>query len=193
MTVTASNTTREAYDRLQEQNELLLIAADTGDLDAVKDALGEGANIDARDYIGQSALHHAARSGHSEIMQYLADHGANTDAIDLDGRTPLHVAVAGHKPDTIRLSIKLGVDVDKPCSHGDTPYHYAALTGNSEGAEILREHNADPSITNRDGWTATKLAGFMQHKETAETLQKAEQAFASRPPSNVRQFAPRPG
>ena len=40
---------------------------------------------------GMTALHVAARSQNSTLVQYLLDHGASTDIIDASGRTPLDV------------------------------------------------------------------------------------------------------
>ena len=46
---------------------------------------------------GSTALHHAARAGHANIVRLLLDHGADSLVVDSELRTPLHhVAALGH-------------------------------------------------------------------------------------------------
>lgn len=42
---------------------------------------------------GDTALHHAARNGHLEIVMLLLEHGADADAVRGDGYRPLHLAL----------------------------------------------------------------------------------------------------
>ena len=55
--------------------------------------LGAGADINAADRQGQTALHGAAQWGFDQVVQYLADHGAKVDVKDSKGRTPLDAAM----------------------------------------------------------------------------------------------------
>ena len=49
-----------------------------------------GANVDAVDRVGRTALMLAAENGHTDIVNALAGtHGANVDAVDRDGWTAL--------------------------------------------------------------------------------------------------------
>jgi ankyrin repeat protein len=60
---------------------------------AVVQALVEiGADINATNRAGQTALHGATRAGRNTIVQFLAEHGAALDVKDKQGRTPLDVA-----------------------------------------------------------------------------------------------------
>ncbi len=57
-------------------NQKLLDAASRGDLETVKAALAEGANIEAKDTLDFTALILATRDGHANTVKYLLEQGA---------------------------------------------------------------------------------------------------------------------
>jgi ankyrin repeat protein len=61
-------------------------------LEAVKFLVEHGADVNAANDAGQTALHIAAQASDG-IVDYLAAHGANLEAKDKQGRTPLDVAM----------------------------------------------------------------------------------------------------
>lgn len=63
-------------------------------VDAVKLALELGANVNATNRSGQTALHAAAFTGVNGTVQLLADHGANVNPRDKIGQTPWSIAEA---------------------------------------------------------------------------------------------------
>lgn len=72
-----------------------------------------GADINKKDYEGQTALHRAAlipQEETLELIRYLIEHGANINAQDNAGNTPLFVAYAVKNENTIRLLIEKGAD-----------------------------------------------------------------------------------
>jgi ankyrin repeat protein len=54
--------------------------------------LAAGADVNAVDNQGDTALHGAAQKGDDQVVQFLADHGAKLDVKDKKGRTPLDAA-----------------------------------------------------------------------------------------------------
>ena len=61
--------------------------APTGMLAAVKYLVEElGADVNAADHEGNTALHHAAARGDNEMILYLVSKGANVKAVDREGQ-----------------------------------------------------------------------------------------------------------
>jgi ankyrin repeat protein len=60
---------------------------------SIKLALEAGADVNATDNQGDTALHGAAQKGYDQVVQFLVDHGAKLDVKDKKGRTPLDAAM----------------------------------------------------------------------------------------------------
>jgi hemoglobin len=81
-----------------------------------------GAPVDACDNVKRcTALHMAARRGHTEIAAALLDCGADIEARDSTRETPLRRAVNCSKPEVAALLVSRGADVHSVGSKGLTP------------------------------------------------------------------------
>jgi len=95
--------------------------APTGMLAAVKFLVEElGADVNAADHEGNTALHHAAARGDNEMILYLVSKGANVKAVDREGRTTVDMANGPVQriqpfPETIALLEKLGAKNNHKC------------------------------------------------------------------------------
>ncbi|KAJ7500126.1 ankyrin repeat-containing domain protein [Mycena latifolia] len=71
-----------------------------------------GAEVNARDGEGSTALHVACRKGHTELVRLLITHGADLNARDEQDRSPLLIASGDSKSDikTHHSSVWLGSD-----------------------------------------------------------------------------------
>ena len=72
-----------------EKNAQLSNAAKAGDVEKVGVLLQAGANIEAADRFGQTALHLAASYGHTAVVAQLIASGANKEATDRFRNTAL--------------------------------------------------------------------------------------------------------
>jgi len=128
--------------------DALLEAARRGELEAVRELIGRGADVDAKRGDGMTALHLAAERGHAEVAGALIDAGAAVDAGTRIGRyTPLHVAVrGGHGAVVVRL-LDAGADPNAVTTNsGVTALHLAAgAVGGAGAVAALLEHGADPN------------------------------------------------
>jgi uncharacterized protein len=61
-------------------------------LDSVGFVLDHGADVNAVDAAGQTALHAAAAARSADVVELLLKHGERADLKDRDGRTPLDIA-----------------------------------------------------------------------------------------------------
>ncbi|MDE2981515.1 MAG: ankyrin repeat domain-containing protein [Gemmatimonadota bacterium] len=126
----------------------LLDAARRGELEAVRDLIGRGADADAKRGDGMTALHFAAEHGHDAVARALIDAGAAVDAGTRIGRyTPLHVAARAGYGAIVAHLLESGADPDAVTTNsGVTALHLAAGAVEGEAAvTALLEHGADPN------------------------------------------------
>jgi len=81
-----------------------------GDIGAVRDQLARGADANARNRHGQTALMLAAHGGHLAVVQALLAHGVDTDVAAKYGLTALMLAVVAGHADIARLIARAGAD-----------------------------------------------------------------------------------
>jgi len=89
----------------QNTDEQLLRAAFIGDIKAVKYALNNGANIEATNHRGWTALIRAANQGYTNIVRLLLDNGANIEAVCGEGTALVHASWHGHTK-TVKLLLE---------------------------------------------------------------------------------------
>lgn len=101
--------------------------------ESVKVLIEEGANVDARNKYGQTALHMAADYGQIELAELLVKNGANVNVRDRDGVTPLYYTMKLREPtdehrDVAKLLIESGADIEKACKAGSGRLVYLAVS-----------------------------------------------------------------
>lgn len=138
------------------------------DLIAITKALlANGADVNAKDREGRTALHHAK---HKAIVEVLLAHKADTNALNNDGWTPLYMARACDKLEVADALKKAGAK-DWVKVPGGTELHQAAADGNLEKVRALLK--AKPAMVNaRDKNNVTPLfwAVAQGHKEIVGLL-----------------------
>ena len=76
----------------------LWVAIEHRDVVAAKAAIEAGADVNARNRIDETALHHAAAFNSSRMVTLLLDSGADANVKDYAGQTPLDIAKAAASP-----------------------------------------------------------------------------------------------
>ena len=148
----------------------LVEAARNGRLEPVRALLQNGANVDARDGDGYTALHWAAGNGHLETVRDLLGDGASVDARDGDGYTALHWAAGYGHLEIVRDLLNAEANVNAIGLHSYTALHCAAREGHKGVVEKLIEKEANMDAKAVRGFTALHLAAESGHKEVAELL-----------------------
>ena len=114
-------------------------AAKDGNIEAVKQHLAAGTDVNVKDTNRWTPLHYAAWKGHKKIVVTLIAKGADVNAKNRYG-TPLHLSAgSGHK-DIAKLLIANGADVNVKDVGGDTPLDWAINRNHPEIADLLRKH-----------------------------------------------------
>ncbi len=120
-------------------------AAMRGQVEAVRELLRSGADVNAAQGDGMTALHWAAETGNAELAEMLLYAGAHTGVVTrLGDYTPLHLASRNGRANVVRLLVKAGADVEAPTATGAvTPLHFGAASGSIEVVRALIEGGAD--------------------------------------------------
>ena len=101
-------------------------AAAGGDIEAVKDFLAAGTDVNTKDGWEWTPLHNAAWWGHEEIAELLLANGAGVNAKNNVGWTPLHMAAINGHNEIVGLLVAGGADVNSKNNNGETPTDLAA-------------------------------------------------------------------
>ncbi|CAM1508031.1 Fc.00g048790.m01.CDS01 [Cosmosporella sp. VM-42] len=88
--------------------------------------LSHGADVNLTDTNGMSALHHAAKAGHHEVVQKLIKAGADVHAEDHTQRTPLHYGVASADMKLIEVIVDSGANINAVDGQGKHMIHCLA-------------------------------------------------------------------
>ena len=148
------------FSDLSQKDEALFRAMNLMDLEAVKEALTNGADVNVTNDFGDSPLVWAEREGHIETIQLLLDHGAKIDVPtgssgDISRDTILHRAVMHNHIEIVKLLLASGADVNVTDGFGGrTPLHKAASYNRIAIAQLLLASGADVNAKNTYGETA---------------------------------------
>ena len=129
-------------------NRELLDAAAAGNVEWIRAAIANGANVSATDDEGNTALHLAARSGCGPACSALLGFAADPQSATNDGRTPLHLAAQAGAERVVELFLDWDADPRAQTTKGDTPLDVALDKGNAAIAKMLLARGAVPSLRN---------------------------------------------
>ena len=177
--------------------ESIVVAVELGNIEAVKQHLNDGTEVNAKGGTGRTPLHWAAIEGHKEIAELLIAEGADVNAKTNDGKTPLdeainpfynktetadllhkhggkhgtiHSAVGGGDVEAVKEFLAAGADVNVKDKSRFTPLHWASISGHKEAVELLIDNGADVNAMRGGGGTPLSYAASWGHEEIVELL-----------------------
>ena len=103
-------------------------AAFTGNTEALKQAIADGADVNARNLeFGSTLLSTTAVMGHTAAVRMLLEHDADINARNRDGGTALHAAAFLGHAETVKLLLENGADTTLRDNEGTTPLDAAKV------------------------------------------------------------------
>jgi ankyrin repeat protein len=151
-------------------------AAMRGDVAAVRALIDRGADVNAAQGDGMTALHWAGETGTAEMARMLLAAGANLEARTRIGDlTPLLIAAEAGNGPVVGVLVESGADVEaRSTVGGGTALHYASESGDVASVRALLQHGADPNVRQLE-WEQTPLiyAASKNRVEVIRTLLEA--------------------
>ena len=120
----------------EEIDNFMLDAINIDDADKVQYALAKGANANATDHAGSTALILATMVD-PEIVELLLEHGADVNATDRAGRTALMFASGNGDIEIVKILLANGANVDAMDDNNETAFMISTKNGHDEIAKLL--------------------------------------------------------
>ena len=117
-----------------------------------------GADLNATDADGATALHAAAFSGSMNVLKLLVGNNAKLDLKDDEGSTPLLVAVLQGRHAAAKYLIESGANLNIKDRSGVAPIHAAISQAQPKLLNTLLCHQVDVNVKNEEGMTALHIA-----------------------------------
>jgi hypothetical protein len=137
----------------------LLEAAENGDSQQLKSLLDRGANLNAADEQGNTALHKAARSVRQDCCEILLTRGLSPNVANRAGKTPLDVA--------IELDMKMRLGATAAFGAAGTQIAQASQESMLRLLDLFKDKGANrPSRVDEKSW---RLCGSKSVVEDANT------------------------
>ena len=164
----------------------LTYAATWGNANAMAILLENGADVNHKDKVGDTALHEVCRGDVTENERYiecarvlLEDKNCDVDAKNELGATALHVASHGGNTEMIELLCDWGASVTGEKAEmkgGYSALHLAAKNGSSSSLSALVDHGADIRLESKEPMVgAGGGEGGLRRNDSATALDIAEQ------------------
>jgi len=148
----------------------LIDAVKNVDREAVRSLLKQGANVNAPQADGTTALHWASYRDDLESADLLIRSGANVNARNDLGATPLWAACQNGSESMVRRLLTAGANPNAALLLGETPMMVAARSGSPAVVELLAAKGANVNASAARGQTALMWAVGQKHPEVVKAL-----------------------
>jgi ankyrin repeat protein len=115
-------------------------AAVVNDVKAIEVFILSGANINAKNFSGVTALHLAVRNSYFDTAEVLLKNGALVNVKDNDGWTPLMRASLNGDSKIVKLLLDNGSNVWTTNNSGDSAIIHATISGSLDSAKYLMSY-----------------------------------------------------
>jgi len=148
-------------------------AVTDGEIEKVNLLISKGADVNAKNNTGMTALDLAEQRGHIKIVELLKKHGAkespypNTNS---NQAPKLRQAVEDGNIERVKQLIEEGADVNVKYRRGTTVLHLASGVGRMDMVELLVSKGAKINAPDKNGWTPLHEAADKSHVDIVKFL-----------------------
>lgn len=142
----------------------------------VLELLEIGADINAVDENGRTALHYAVKSADKAVVERLLGNKIDVNVADQAGKTALHYAIISILTDRFsfseiaKLLLDNKTDVNAVDKEGKTALHYAVISMNKAVVESLINNKAKLNAVDNEGRTALHHAALHRNLQIPKLL-----------------------
>jgi ankyrin repeat protein len=151
----------------------LMVAADEGNLPAIKLLVERGADINIKSFEGATPLLFAIENSDLVTAAYLLDLGADPDISPYEGYGALISAVRYDDINMAEYLIRSGANINITDKEGRTPLMHAVGLGYLMMTDLLIYYGANVLEEDDEGKTAFMIAAYMGYKDIAQLLLNA--------------------
>lgn len=162
-----------ANDEVVPLNARFLVAARNLDGAGMERMLREGANVNARNRLGETALVIVLKQDRIDLAQVLLAAGADVNVAAVNGITPLMAATYGGHTDMVRILLDKGAVIGATDQLRKNAMTYAAGEGHTAVVKLLLARGVDPNAAYEHGLTALMWAAGYGRVETMRALLEA--------------------
>jgi len=156
--------------RDERGNDLLYHAVTNNHCSVVTILLENGANVDAADGAGDTALMTASGEGRLDIAKLLLDKDADVNAVNKLGKTALILASNQGYLGIVSLLLGMKANVNTIDEYGDTALMHAVRHARVDVIKLLLTKNVDVNVKNKNGYTALLDAASGGHWNIVKCL-----------------------
>ena len=149
----------------------------------VRELLAKGADVNAPQVDGMTALHWAVNNDDAEMAGQLVRSRANVNATNRYGVPPLSTACTNGNAALVRLLLDAGANANASLPGGETVLMTAARVGSLEAVKALLARGANPNAQERRDQTALMWAAAEGHATVVRALIEAGSTINATLPS----------
>jgi ankyrin repeat protein len=164
---------QSAADENLSVNARFLVAARNADAAAMARGLKDGAAINSRNRLGETALVVVLKKKRSDLAQMLVEGGADVNLAAINGITPLMSAAFNGDAPIVRQLLAKGADPAALDRLRKTAMIYAAGEGQTEVVQLLLARGVDVNAVYGNDLTALMWAAGFDRSATVKALLEA--------------------
>ena len=145
-------------------------AAEQRNMALVRTLLDAGADVNAVQADGMTALHWAVYHDDTVTAALLVRRGARVNTVNRYGVPPLSLACTNRNAEIVKLLLEAGADANASLRGGETVLMTAARAGSADAVKALLAHGANPNARERREQTALMWAAAEGHAQVVRAL-----------------------